>query len=256
MPSSHSYLTGEHRVSRHWCWGSSFEKRPSLIQSTPKRTAVFIYLTLAVSFITYARFCSLVIRDITEFLGIACFTVRKKDGEGVWRETRDIQQDGYVKRLWFEWLRIGTWSAFLVDTVARTVRSIALDSLIDPPSTIFWIWLWVCNNNSDTTDRRNNHHVMYCARYDKQYYLVRPSLLVLPCQGPWHPHPELDTQPDVSFSLSTDFAQLSWLHGTNSQQAHLRGWLWHVHACTEQVNGLGCCNDSCVVCHKRTRWRC
>ncbi|KAG2144675.1 CDP-alcohol phosphatidyltransferase-domain-containing protein [Suillus bovinus] len=73
--------------------------RSSLIQSTPKRTAVFIYLTLAVSFITYARFCALVIRDITEFLGIACFTVRKKDGEGVWRETRDIQQDGYVKRL-------------------------------------------------------------------------------------------------------------------------------------------------------------
>ncbi|KAG1805535.1 CDP-alcohol phosphatidyltransferase-domain-containing protein [Suillus subaureus] len=73
--------------------------RPSLIQSTPKRTAVFIYLTLAVSLITYARFCALVIRDITEFLGIACFTVRKKDGEGVWRETRDIQQDGYVKRL-------------------------------------------------------------------------------------------------------------------------------------------------------------
>lgn len=72
---------------------------PSLIQSTPKRTAMFIYLTLAISFITYARFCALVIRDITEFLGIACFTVRKKDGEGVWRETRDIQNDGYVKRL-------------------------------------------------------------------------------------------------------------------------------------------------------------
>ncbi|KAG1726148.1 CDP-alcohol phosphatidyltransferase-domain-containing protein [Suillus lakei] len=73
--------------------------RSSLIQSTPKRTAVFIYLTLAVSFIIYARFCALVIRDITEFLGTACFTVRKKDAEGVWRETRDIQQDGYVKRL-------------------------------------------------------------------------------------------------------------------------------------------------------------
>lgn len=73
--------------------------KPSLIQSTPKRTAMFIYLTLAISCITYARFCALVIRDITEFLGIACFTVRKKDAEGVWRETRDIQQDGYVKRL-------------------------------------------------------------------------------------------------------------------------------------------------------------
>ncbi|KAG0706676.1 CDP-alcohol phosphatidyltransferase-domain-containing protein [Suillus ampliporus] len=74
--------------------------KPSLIQSTPKRTAVFIYLTLAVSFLTYARFCALVIGDITEFLGIACFTVRKKDAEGVWRDTRDIQlDDGYVKRL-------------------------------------------------------------------------------------------------------------------------------------------------------------
>ena len=62
-------------------------------------TAVFIYLTLALSFFTYARFCALVIGDITEFLGIACFTVRKKDAEGVWRDTRDVQQDGYVKRL-------------------------------------------------------------------------------------------------------------------------------------------------------------
>jgi ethanolaminephosphotransferase len=34
-----------------------------------------------------------------EFLSIACFTMRKKVGEGVWRETRNIKQDGYVKRL-------------------------------------------------------------------------------------------------------------------------------------------------------------
>lgn len=73
--------------------------RPPIIQSTPKRTAVFIYLTLAVSFLAYARFCTLVIKDITEYLGIACFTVRKKDAEGIWRDTRDIQQDGYVKRM-------------------------------------------------------------------------------------------------------------------------------------------------------------
>ncbi|KAI6012769.1 hypothetical protein F5J12DRAFT_718080 [Pisolithus orientalis] len=70
-----------------------------IIQSTPKRTALFIYLTLAVSFLAYARFCALVIKDITEYLGIACFTVRKKDAEGIWRDTRDIQQDGYVKRM-------------------------------------------------------------------------------------------------------------------------------------------------------------
>lgn len=73
--------------------------RSPIIQSTPKRTAVFIYVTLVVSFITYARFCTLVIKDITEYLGIACFTVRKKDAEGVWRDTRDIHQDGFVKRM-------------------------------------------------------------------------------------------------------------------------------------------------------------
>ncbi|KAF9237079.1 CDP-alcohol phosphatidyltransferase-domain-containing protein [Melanogaster broomeanus] len=73
--------------------------QPSIIQSTPKRTAIFIYLTLAISFVTYARFCTLVIKDITEYLGIACFTVRKKDAEGVWRDTRDVQQDGFVKRM-------------------------------------------------------------------------------------------------------------------------------------------------------------
>jgi hypothetical protein len=31
--------------------------------------------------------------------------VCKKDGEGVWKETRDIKQDGCVKRLWREWLK-------------------------------------------------------------------------------------------------------------------------------------------------------
>ncbi|KAH7911614.1 CDP-alcohol phosphatidyltransferase-domain-containing protein [Hygrophoropsis aurantiaca] len=73
--------------------------RPSLIQSTPRNTALFVYLTLAISFLTYARFCTLVIKDITEYMGIACFTVRKKDAEGVWRDTRDIQPDGFVKRM-------------------------------------------------------------------------------------------------------------------------------------------------------------
>ncbi|EGN93675.1 hypothetical protein SERLA73DRAFT_189407 [Serpula lacrymans var. lacrymans S7.3] len=72
--------------------------RPPLIQSSPKRTAIFVYLTLAVSFLTYARFCAFVIKDITEYLGIACFTVRKKDAGGVWRDTSDIH-DIDVKRI-------------------------------------------------------------------------------------------------------------------------------------------------------------
>ena len=36
------------------------------------------------SFLVYARFVTLVIRDITNYLGIACFTVRKKDEKGDW----------------------------------------------------------------------------------------------------------------------------------------------------------------------------
>jgi len=71
--------------------------RSPIIQSTPKRTAIFVYLTLAISFFAYARFCFLVIKEITEYLGIACFTVRKKDAEGIWRDVRDIQQDGFSK---------------------------------------------------------------------------------------------------------------------------------------------------------------
>jgi len=36
------------------------------------------------SFVAYARFCILVIHDITSYLGIGCFTVSKKDSNGVW----------------------------------------------------------------------------------------------------------------------------------------------------------------------------
>jgi ethanolaminephosphotransferase len=49
-----------------------------------------VYITLLMSFLSYARFCMLVIQDITNYLGIACFTVRKRDSKGVWREAKDI----------------------------------------------------------------------------------------------------------------------------------------------------------------------
>ena len=50
---------------------------PPIIQSTPERTAIFVYLTLAISFFGYAHFYILVTREITEYLGIECFTLRK-----------------------------------------------------------------------------------------------------------------------------------------------------------------------------------
>ncbi|TFK70097.1 Choline/ethanolaminephosphotransferase [Pluteus cervinus] len=58
---------------------------PPIIQTSHKNTTIFVWLTLVVSFVTYARFCYLVINDITNYLGIACFTVRKRDEKGVWR---------------------------------------------------------------------------------------------------------------------------------------------------------------------------
>ncbi|KZT73418.1 Choline/ethanolaminephosphotransferase [Daedalea quercina L-15889] len=64
--------------------------REPLIQSSRRNTAIFVYVTLAVSFLSYARFCTLVISDITNYLGIACFTVRKKDKSGEWVEASTV----------------------------------------------------------------------------------------------------------------------------------------------------------------------
>jgi len=61
---------------------------PPLLQRSSKHTTVFVWLTLVVSFLAYARFVTLVIQDITNYLGIACFTVRKKDAKGVWHDAR------------------------------------------------------------------------------------------------------------------------------------------------------------------------
>ncbi|EIW87360.1 choline ethanolaminephosphotransferase [Coniophora puteana RWD-64-598 SS2] len=66
--------------------------RPPVIQADAQRTAIFVWLTFAVSFVSYVRFCTLVINDITEYLGIACFTVRKKDAEGHWADARKVEK--------------------------------------------------------------------------------------------------------------------------------------------------------------------
>ncbi|KAH9170529.1 Choline/ethanolaminephosphotransferase [Lactarius sanguifluus] len=54
-------------------------------EHNPENTEKFVFVVLAVAFVTYARFVVLVISDITNYLGIACLTVRKKDARGVWR---------------------------------------------------------------------------------------------------------------------------------------------------------------------------
>lgn len=52
---------------------------------------IFVWTTFAVSFISYARFVTLVIHDITDYLGIACFSVKKRDDKGEWLDARPKQ---------------------------------------------------------------------------------------------------------------------------------------------------------------------
>ncbi|EIM83608.1 Choline/ethanolaminephosphotransferase [Stereum hirsutum FP-91666 SS1] len=66
--------------------------RQPIIQSTPERTAIFVGLTFVVAFLSYARFVVLVINDITNYLGIACLTVRKKDERGSWHRSSSWDQ--------------------------------------------------------------------------------------------------------------------------------------------------------------------
>ena len=65
-------------------------RRAPLIQTSPERMKLFVFATLLLSFISYARFCVLVINDITEYLGIACFTVRKRNEKGAWRSAEEM----------------------------------------------------------------------------------------------------------------------------------------------------------------------
>ncbi|CAE6477706.1 unnamed protein product [Rhizoctonia solani] len=64
-----------------WSW-RLFGRAP-ILHSNP---LLFILISLGASFLAYARFCIAVINDITNYLGIACFTVRKKDEKGEWKD--------------------------------------------------------------------------------------------------------------------------------------------------------------------------
>ena len=67
-----------------------------MIQYNTPRTAVFVYIALLASTFVYAGFCYRVIRDVTEYLGIACFTVRKKDEKGVWRRAGEVDNNAAI----------------------------------------------------------------------------------------------------------------------------------------------------------------
>lgn len=65
-----------------------------MIQNSPKKAEKFVYVVLVVVFVTYARFVVLVISDITNYLGTACLTVRKRDVNGVWRSVVGMKPRG------------------------------------------------------------------------------------------------------------------------------------------------------------------
>jgi ethanolaminephosphotransferase len=68
--------------------------RPPWIQHSPENTKKFVFVVLALAFMTYARFVVLVIFDITNYLGIACLTVQKRDANGVWRSALPSEKKG------------------------------------------------------------------------------------------------------------------------------------------------------------------
>jgi len=66
-------------------------KTSPILQSTAISQAAVVFFSLGISLYSYARFCSLVIQDITNYLGIACFTVRKKNARGEWRNVWTLE---------------------------------------------------------------------------------------------------------------------------------------------------------------------
>ncbi|KAG8874511.1 hypothetical protein FRB98_008388 [Tulasnella sp. 332] len=68
-----------------------FGMQPILHQSTTS-TGIVVALALLTSFVAYTRFCTLVIQDITEYLGIACFTVKRRDpATGKWITAQQLE---------------------------------------------------------------------------------------------------------------------------------------------------------------------
>lgn len=67
--------------------------RPPIMQTSVANTSYVVWFTFLITLVTYARFVTLVISDITNYLGIACFTVRKKDASGHWISVAPTKTD-------------------------------------------------------------------------------------------------------------------------------------------------------------------
>jgi ethanolaminephosphotransferase len=67
--------------------------RPPLIQSTQEGASALVWLTLLVSAFAYGRFVTFVIQDITDYLGIACFKVKKRNEKGEWKDAKEVNKE-------------------------------------------------------------------------------------------------------------------------------------------------------------------
>ena len=61
-----------------------------ILHATETRRNVFIGLSFLVALVTYLHFAFTVIWAITNHLGVACFTVRKKDKNGDWADAAKV----------------------------------------------------------------------------------------------------------------------------------------------------------------------
>jgi len=75
-------------ANAEWLFG-----RSPWLQTSAEMRAIAVYATLVLSLAHYGRFCYLIIDDITNYLGIACFTVRKKDKEGHWTDAKKVDAE-------------------------------------------------------------------------------------------------------------------------------------------------------------------
>lgn len=70
-------------------------KTSPILQATAISQAAVVFFSLGISLYSYGRFCTLVIQDITNYLGIACFTVRKRNARGEWKSVLEVEGEKY-----------------------------------------------------------------------------------------------------------------------------------------------------------------
>ncbi|KAJ9125085.1 hypothetical protein QFC22_000038 [Naganishia vaughanmartiniae] len=67
--------------------------REPFIQNTEQKATYFVLASMVIAILNYLRFAKSVIWQITDFTGLACFTVRHKDEQGGWVDNQQAVDD-------------------------------------------------------------------------------------------------------------------------------------------------------------------